>query len=113
VPQCDYGIDFHSAAVRRTNFPNVRGDLAKPEVARIARAFGCELIVNSKGPKGSLRRSACEFQCPTIILEAGEVWKIEPTVVECGVRGVRNVLIELDMVQGKRAKPPYRRPSIF
>jgi len=108
VSKCDYGIDLHTAAVRRTNFPNVRGDLNNPEVARLARAFGCELLVHGKGPKGSLRRSACHAGCPTIILEAGEVWKIESTVVEYGVRGIRNILVDLGMVEGERIEPHYQ-----
>ncbi|MCB9849620.1 MAG: succinylglutamate desuccinylase/aspartoacylase family protein [Phycisphaerales bacterium] len=108
VAPSNYIIDLHTAAVRRTNFPNIRADLTNPEVARIANAFGCELVVNGRGPKGSLRRASCKAGHPTIILEAGEVWKIEPSVVEVGVRGIRNVLIELEMVQGKTKKPPYQ-----
>jgi predicted deacylase len=108
VKKCDYGIDLHTAAVRRTNFPNVRANLKNPEVRRIADAFGCELVINSPGPKGSLRRSASHARCPTIILEAGEVWKIESGVVQYGVRGIRNVLIELGMVNARQIRPPYQ-----
>lgn len=108
VGRADFGIDLHTAAVRRTNYPNVRADLKNPEVRRVAEAFGCELIVNGKGPMGSLRRAACKHGCPTIVLEAGEVWKVEPTVVEVALRGIRNVLIELGMVEGKPRRPPYQ-----
>jgi hypothetical protein len=108
VSKCDYGVDLHTAAVRRTNFPNVRADLSRPEIESFAWAFGCELVVNGKGPKGSLRRTACRAGRPTIILEAGEVWKIEPRVVEVGVRGVRNALIHLGMMEGKLALPAYQ-----
>lgn len=108
VTKCDFGIDFHTAALRRTNYPNVRADLSDDRCARIARAFGSELVVNGRGPKGSLRRSAVAAGCPTIILEAGEPWKIEPSVVEFGIRGVRNVLIELGMVAGQPHAPPYQ-----
>ena len=108
IGNSDYGIDFHTAAVRRTNFPNVRGDLGDPRVEALALAFGCEVIVDGKGPAGSLRRSACKAGCPTIIMEAGEVWKIEPTVVEAGLRGVHNVLIHYGMVEGKPRKPAYQ-----
>ena len=107
ISQCDYGIDFHSAAVRRTNYPNVRADMTKPEVRRLARAFGCELIVNSKGPDDSLRRTAVLNGIPTIILEAGEVWRIEQGVVDIGVRGCLNVLKELNMLDGEPDPPPY------
>jgi hypothetical protein len=108
VLRCDFGVDLHTAAVRRTNFPNVRADLSDPAVARLARGFGSELIVNGDGPKGSLRRAASKAGCPTIMLEAGEVWKIEPSVVTCGVRGIRNLLIDLGMVAGERVQPAYQ-----
>jgi predicted deacylase len=108
IKHCDFGIDLHSAATGRVNFPNVRGDLTQPGVRRLARAFGCELMVKSKGPEGSLRRVATEDGCPTILLEAGEPGKIEPTVVELGVQGVCNVLRELNMLDGKVRRPPYQ-----
>ncbi len=108
VGRSDFGIDLHTGAIRRTNYPNVRGDLGDPAVARLARAFGCEIIVNSTGPEGSLRRAACAAGCPTIILEAGEVLKIEPSYVEVARRGIKNVLIDLEMVRGRRSPPPYQ-----
>lgn len=108
IKKCDYGIDFHSAAVRRTNYPNVRADMRDAGVRTLARAFGCELIVDSRGPEGSLRRTACQDGIPTIILEAGEVWKIEPSVVEIGVRGSLNVLRSLGMISGKPEAPLFQ-----
>lgn len=108
VEKCQFGIDLHSAAFQRTNFPNIRGDLRDPGVRRIARAFGCALVVDGKGPEGSLRRAACQAGVPTIILEAGEPWKIEPAVLQIGVRGIRNVMRELGMLAGPLEKPPYQ-----
>lgn len=106
--KCDFGIDLHSAAEYRTNYPNVRGDLSNPGVKRLAHAFGCELIVNGKGPEGSLRRCACDAGVPTIILEAGEVAKIEPSVLQIGLAGIHNVLVELEMIRGARKSPIYQ-----
>ncbi len=108
VTKADYGIDLHTAAVRRVNFPNVRGDLKDERCRRLAMASGAELIINSKGPKGSLRRAACAVGCPSIIVEAGEVWKVEPGIVEFGRRGICNILIELGMVKGEPHEPPYQ-----
>ena len=98
VLRCDFGVDLHTAALRRTNFPNVRGDFSHPDVWRLAHAFGCQWMINSKGPRGSLRREATAAGCPTIILEAGEVWKVEPSVLALAARGVRNVLATLGMI---------------
>jgi len=108
VSRCDYGIDLHTAAIRRTNYPNVRAELSNPEVRRIAKAFGCEVIMDGKGPKGSFRREACNAGCPTIIMEGGEVWKVEPGIVETAVRGVKNVLRELKMLDGEIESPDYQ-----
>ena len=108
VTRCDYGIDLHSASVRRTNYPTVRGDLGNPKVRRLAEAFGTEIIMNGKGPANSFRREACKAGCPTIIMEGGEVWKVEPGIVETAVRGVKNVLCELEMTDGGTDKPPYQ-----
>jgi len=105
---CDMGVDFHSAAVRMTNYPNVRADMRNNTVRDMARAFGSELIVNSKGPEGSLRRECCNAGVPTIILEAGEVWKNEPGVVEAGLRGCLNILKNLRMVEGDVEKPLFQ-----
>lgn len=108
VARCDYGIDLHTAAVRRTNYPNVRADLGHEGVAKLATMFGAEVVLNSGGPEGSLRRSASNAGCPTIVLEAGEVWKVEPSVVEYSLRGIRNVLIGLDMIDGDASAPSFR-----
>jgi predicted deacylase len=108
VKPCQYGIDLHTAAVRRTNFPNVRANMRDPAIAAFARAFGAELTMHGAGPDGSLRAAACAAGVPTLILEAGEVWKVEPTYVEHAVRGIRNCLIHLNMVEGEPEEPAYR-----
>lgn len=105
VGRSDYGIDLHTAAVRRTNYPNVRADLSNPAVAKIAQAFGTELIINTRGPDGAFRREACRAGCPTIVFEGGEVWKVEPSIVESSMKGIMNVLKALDMIQGTADVP--------
>lgn len=107
IERSDFGIDLHTAAVRRTNFPNLRADLSDPRVRRLAGQFGCEVTVNEKGPPGCLRRAACEAGCPTVVLEAGEVWKVESMVTAYALRGIFNVLTRLRMISGERRQPPY------
>lgn len=107
ILRADLGVDFHTAAFQRTNFPNVRADLTLPAVRELAEAFGVTLIVNGKGPEGSLRRAACAAGVPTIILEAGEPYKIEPGILALGVRGLRNVLRHYGLLKGHPTPPPY------
>jgi predicted deacylase len=108
VARSDYGVDLHTAAVRRTNYPAVRGDMKNETIARMAKAFGGFVIMDGVGPKGAFRREACRAGCPTIIMEGGEVWKVESTIVESAVRGVKNVLRELGMLKGRVRRPAYQ-----
>lgn len=108
VSRCDYGIDLHTAAARRTNFPNVRAELERAELKKMSKLFGLEIIMNSNGPVGSLRREACKAGCPTIIMEGGEVWKIEPGVATSASEGVKNVLKGLGMLPGKPVQPAFQ-----
>lgn len=108
VRRSDYGIDLHTAAVRRTNYPNVRGDMSNLAVKRMAEAFGCEIILDGQGPRHALRPEATAAGCPTIIMEGGEVWKVEPSIVESSVRGIRNVLKSLGMIAGEIEAPDYQ-----
>jgi predicted deacylase len=108
IARSDYGIDLHTAAVRRTNYPNVRGGLDDPSVRRLAEAFGCEIIINGSGPRGALRREAYNSGCRTIVMEGGEVWKVEPGIVASAVRGIKNVLRYLEMLDGETESPDYQ-----
>src|SRR5690606_19344962 len=108
VSRCDYGIDLHTAAVRRTNYPSVRANLESPAVRYLGQAFGSGVILHGSGPHGALRREACEAGCPTIVMEGGEVWKVEPSIVETATRGIKNVLRSLGMLEGEPDFPSYQ-----
>ncbi len=108
ISQSDFGMDLHTAAVRRTNYPQIRANMDQKEIARIAKAFGCEVIINKERHENSLREAAIKKGCPTILYEAGEVLKLEPRMVQLGVRGVLNVLKVLGMISGKPKEPVYQ-----
>lgn len=105
VNRCDYGIDLHTAAIRRTNFPVVCADTTQPEIQNLALAMGTKYISAGRGSPGALRREACLAGCPTIIIEGGETWKVQFNVVRVFERGIRNALIHLDMIDGEASLP--------
>ncbi len=108
VTRSDYGIDLHTASVRRTNYPNVRGDMKNPAVKKLTEWYGSEIILTGEGPKGGFRREASKAGCPTIIMEGGEVWKVEPSIVESAMNGIRNVLQKLEMIGVKYDPPKFQ-----
>lgn len=110
IKRSDFLVDLHTAAVRRTNFPNVRADMSNPGCKRLAKVFGAEIIVDSKGPDGSLRAEACKAGCPAIILEAGEALKVEPSVQDMTLRGLTHIMEELGMIDVTAESRPETTP---
>ncbi|MEE2630121.1 MAG: succinylglutamate desuccinylase/aspartoacylase family protein [Candidatus Thermoplasmatota archaeon] len=108
VSGSDYIIDFHSAAKGRTNVPQIRANLAHPSSNRIARGFGIETILDSEGPRGSLRRTANENDMACITFEGGGPDEADPESVQISMYGIINILRTLRMLPGYPSKPRFR-----
>ena len=104
ITQCDYGIDCHTAAFPRTNFPQLRADLSNESVRKLAESFNAPIIVNSKGGVKTLRSAATKQGCPTIVYESGEVNRFESQTIKTGIKGIQNVLKSLDMIKGNHTQ---------
>tara|TARA_R110002126_G_scaffold52897_36_gene143504 strand:- start:370 stop:1533 length:1164 start_codon:yes stop_codon:yes gene_type:complete len=103
VAKCTHGIDLHTGAVHRSNFPQIRAVMSDPTVREMARAFGVPLLLNAKIRDGSLRGAATEHGIPMLVYEAGEALRYDSMSIRAGQRGVVNVMRYLDML------PPPRR----
>ncbi len=104
IAKCDFGIDFHTATHGRENFPHVRADMDKPNVKKLAKAFGVSILVNNKGPEGSLRKAATEKNIPTIIFEAGNPNAFERDIVNFGLKKTRGFLSKMGVLRLKKKK---------
>jgi|GEM_PF-43079 len=108
VSKCDFALDFHTAGDGRANMIQVRADMRDSNVKRIAKAFGSEIIIDSEGLPGTLRRSAAQSGIPTITIEAGEPHKFERKVVKQCLQGIMNVIYELGMMKGTICEPRFQ-----
>lgn len=104
VAKATHGIDLHTGALHRDNFPQIRGNLDDPETNRLARAFGVPAIINAGFRNGSLREAAAKQNVPVIVYEAGEALRFHEGSIRAGLNGVTNVMRELEML------PESRRP---
>ncbi|WP_440769197.1 succinylglutamate desuccinylase/aspartoacylase family protein [Natronorubrum sp. DTA28] len=98
ISQCDYGIDFHTSTRNRTTMYHVRADLEDPEVTRLARAFGANVLLYGGGDGGSLRSTATADGIPTITVEMGRAQRLQPALIEKAVAGTESVLAEYDLL---------------
>lgn len=107
IDRADYGIDLHTGANHRTNYPHIRANMEDPETARLARAFNTAVIVNATLRDGSLRGYAVEQGVPVLLYEAGEALRFEKLAVSAGVRGVLNVLGAVGMINRTVKRRPH------
>lgn len=101
VLRCNFGIDLHSAAIHRTNLPQIRISPGDKTVARMARDFGAPVILTSPLRDGSLRGEAMARGVPVLLYEAGEGLRFDEFAVRAGVAGILRVLRGADMLPAK------------
>ena len=110
VSKCTHGIDLHTGARHRSNFPQIRADLDHPGTQAMTEAFGVPLALDSKIRDGSLRHCAGDLGIPVILYEAGEALRFDEIYIRAGVKGIINVMREIGMLRKSRRTRPRKEP---
>lgn len=106
VRRCDIGIDLHSAAIHRTNLPQIRIAPGSERLQKLAGAFAAPVTLTSPLREGSLREAARQMGNDMLLFEAGEALRFDETAIRTGVSGVLRVLASLEMIDDKGLKLP-------
>lgn len=101
VLRCDFGVDLHSAAIHRTNLPQVRVSPGDKTTYKMAMDFGAPVVLTSGLRDGSLRAVAAKNGVPIVLYEAGEGLRFDEMAVRAGVAGVLRVMRGQDMLPAK------------
>lgn len=115
VSKCDFGIDIHTAAIHKSNLPQIRTNFDNEQILKLAIAFEAPVVLDSELREGSLRAVAKENGTPILLYEAGEALRFDETSIRIGVRGIVNVLREngmLPKLSSKKAKRAKKSPII-
>lgn len=112
VERADYGIDLHTAALHRSNLPQIR---ISPDdgLMELAKDFGAPVILVSKLRDGSLRHSALQRGVKVLVYEGGEALRFDETAIETAVAGIFRVMLGIGMLTkpvARLAKP--QRPTV-
>lgn len=123
VKRSDFGIDLHSAAVQRSNLPQIRLTPGNTRLEHLAQAFGAPVMLHSKLRDGSLRMAAETAGVDVLLYEAGEGLRFDELAARSGLSGILRVMQVLGMIGSKgvprlRARPVtctrsswYRAPA--
>lgn len=100
VPRCDVLIDFHSGGTLPTvDYVYLHDDRG------LAQAFGCEILFRGPSYQGSLGDYARSNGVPTIVSELGGGQQRNEHYIQKGLRGIRNVMKKLGMLEGEPEVP--------
>jgi len=97
IRQCNYLIDLHTGSNYRSNYAQIRVDMANPESLALAENFGVGVIVDGAGPDGSLRREAVKAGVAAIIYESGPPYVFVEDEISNGTTGILNTMDYLGM----------------
>ena len=104
VSRASIGIDLHSAAIHRTNLPQIRISAGNPGTMLLAQVFGAPVILTSPERPGSLRREGRERGVEVLLYEAGEGLRFDEGAVRTGVTGILRVMRHVGMISGGPGK---------
>jgi uncharacterized protein len=107
VKRSQYGIDLHTAALHRSNLPQIRISPDEPKLIELAEAFAPPVILTSKLRDGSLRQCAADAGIHVLLYEGGEALRFDEAAIEAGVKGVLRVMKALGMIAQAPAVSPH------
>lgn len=111
VLRCQYGIDLHTAALHRTNLPQVRVAPRDPRLMDLANAFAPPVVLVSKLREKSLRLSAGDAGVKVLLYEGGEALRFDESAIDMGVKGSLRVMESIGMI-APLPHQPLRAPTI-
>mgnify|MGYP003571729033 CR=1 FL=1 len=111
VSKCDFGIDLHTAAIHKSNLPQIRTNIDNEFTLNMAKAFEAPVILHSELRDGSLRFLGDEKGIPILLYEAGEALRFDEKSIRIGVKGIVNILRANDMLP-KSTKKGKKIPII-
>lgn len=98
VSKCEFGIDLHTASIHKSNLPQIRTNLNNELTFNLAKVFEAPVVLHSELREGSLREEAQNIDIPVLLYEAGEALRFDEKSIRIGVKGIINVLKELEML---------------
>lgn len=102
VLKSDFGIDLHTGAYHRCNYPQIRANIDDEATLELAKTFGAPVVVNSNLRDGSLRAAVTQANIPMILFEAGEALRFDEANIKAGVDGILNVMNAIGMIKNRK-----------
>ena len=98
VARANFGVDYHTAALHRTNLPQIRVAPDDKALMILAEAFAPPVILTSKLRDGSLRQAARGAGVQLLLYEGGEALRFDEAAIEAAVKGTLRLMKHMGMI---------------
>ena len=102
IARCNYGIDLHDGSKNiLLPHPRIFKEDKSPILREMSYALGTDIILEREGLPGMMAIEAFhKLNLPVLTVEIGGALIINDNFIEQGVRGINNILIYNDNMQG-------------
>tara|TARA_B110000116_G_scaffold98100_1_gene85382 strand:+ start:758 stop:1708 length:951 start_codon:yes stop_codon:yes gene_type:complete len=107
APFIDYVIDFHTGGGERDNIAQIRCNKDDEKGLELAKIFNPPMIIFSDNIKKSLRDTLHKMGKTILLFEGGKSKELNPTIINEGVNGTKNILIHLGLIDGEISVREY------
>lgn len=105
IDKSTHGIDFHTGAINRSNYPQIRACFDQDGVEDMATNFAAPITMNDPLREGSLREYCNTKNIPVLLYEGGEALRFSERAISVAVAGTLSVMAGLGMIEVERDSP--------
>ena len=93
-------LEIVTGKINHDLLPQIYCDLEQPESKQLARCFSAP-VINHVEKDNSLRKTADELNIPLLVYKAGEARRFDESAINLGVKGIKNIMECLQMIEGE------------
>lgn len=112
-PHADICIDLQTGWANFTNLPQVFINEKNEHENKLAKAFGAPVISHCDAEPGSLRELAENQKIPHLVYEAGEAMRFDEKSIRIGLKGIQQVMQNLDMLPTSTKAPKENKSFLM
>lgn len=113
VNKADVCIDLQTGFINYTNLPQVYTNFKDEQAKTLAKVFNAPVISNIDPESGTLHAFLHAHDKPFLRYEAGEAMRFDEHAIKVGVKGILNVMRQLDMLPNQVNKKDVPLKSFF
>ncbi|WP_419420769.1 succinylglutamate desuccinylase/aspartoacylase family protein [Legionella sp. D16C41] len=112
LSKASYCLEMITGQINHDLLPQIYCDLDQPESKQLARQFLAP-VINHVKKDHSLRKTADDLNIPLLVYQAGEARRFDETAINLGIKGIKNIMESLDMIDAEEPKDSNSLKPVF